>query len=105
MKPTMGILASVMIAGLAWAQNPNIIQKTRTAMQTVQNNSTAASNEALGNTTPQPAVKVSAPASVPVKTASPSKVAVVAVSHPIVKKQVKAPAPQKVAVNVKSRCQ
>ena len=67
MKPTMGILASVMIAGLAWAQNPNIIQKTRTAMQTVQKNATAASNEALGKTTPQPAVKVSAPASVPVK--------------------------------------
>jgi len=33
---------------MAWAQNPQIIQNTRTMMNTVQQNNTAASNEALG---------------------------------------------------------
>jgi Tfp pilus assembly protein PilP len=50
MKRTTGILASlILVAGLACAQSPQIIQNTRNQMQTVQNNATAASNQALGD--------------------------------------------------------
>jgi len=50
MKRTTGILTSlILVAGLAWAQSPQIIQNTRNQMQTVQNNATAASNQALGD--------------------------------------------------------
>jgi hypothetical protein len=52
MKPalttTTTILGCVLAAGLAWAQSPSIIQNTRNTMNTVSNNATAASNEALG---------------------------------------------------------
>ena len=52
MKPalttTMTILSCVLAAGLASAQSPSIIQNTRNTMNTVSNNATAASNEALG---------------------------------------------------------
>ena len=52
MKPairiTTTILVSVLAAGLASAQNPNIIQNTRNKMESVTNANTAASNEALG---------------------------------------------------------
>jgi hypothetical protein len=85
---------------MAWAQNPQIIQNTRTMLNTVQQNNTAASNEALGikpapaknsaktATTPAQAKpaqpKASTASSKPsiavVKSnASPSKVSVVAV--------------------------
>jgi hypothetical protein len=51
MKPalttTMTILSCVLAAGLASAQSPSIIQNTRNTMNTVSNNATAASNEAL----------------------------------------------------------
>jgi hypothetical protein len=43
-----GILVCTLAAGMAWAQNPQIIQDTRAKMNTVQKNATAASNEALG---------------------------------------------------------
>jgi hypothetical protein len=50
MKRTTGILTSlILVAGLAWGQSPQIIQNTRNQMQTVQNNATAASNQALGD--------------------------------------------------------
>src|SRR3981189_1815979 len=52
MKPalttTMTILSCVLAAGLASAQSPSIIQNTRNTINTVSNNATAASNEALG---------------------------------------------------------
>ena len=48
MKRTTGILVCTLAAGMAWAQSPEIIQKTRATMNTVQQNKTAASNEALG---------------------------------------------------------
>ena len=59
MKPaitmTTAILVSVLAAGLASAQSPSIIQNTRRAMNTVNDNATAASNEALGLHQPTPA--------------------------------------------------
>jgi len=52
MKPalttTTTILGCILAAGLASAQSPSIIQNTRNTMNTVSNNATAASNEALG---------------------------------------------------------
>jgi hypothetical protein len=54
MKRTTGILVCTLAAGMAWAQSPEIIQSTRAKMDTVQQNKTAASNEAL-------AVKQTAP--------------------------------------------
>lgn len=52
MKRTTSILTCLMVAGLAWAQSPQIIQNTRSMMQTVEKNATAASNEALGDKVP-----------------------------------------------------
>jgi hypothetical protein len=48
MTPTAKILICVLAAGSALAQNPSIIQNTRNTMNAVSNNTTAASNEALG---------------------------------------------------------
>ena len=45
---TTTILACGLAAGLASAQSPSIIQNTRTTMNGVSNNTTAASNQALG---------------------------------------------------------
>ena len=59
MKPaitmTTAFLVSVLAAGLASAQSPSIIQNTRRSMNTVNDNATAASNEALGLHQPTPA--------------------------------------------------
>jgi hypothetical protein len=84
MKRTTGILVCTLAAGMAWAQSPEIIQNTRAKMDTVQQNKTAASNEALG--IKQPAAKDShaKPAATPVKssatvvktTAAPAKASV-----------------------------
>jgi len=52
MKRTMTILVGVLAAGLAGAQNPQIIQNTKAKMDGVRNQATAASNQALGNTAP-----------------------------------------------------
>jgi len=70
MKRTIGILVCTLAAGMAWAQSPEIIQNTRTKMDTVQQNKTAASNEALG--IKQPAAKDShaKPAATPVKSSA-----------------------------------
>jgi hypothetical protein len=48
MKLTVTIIASVLAAGMASAQSPSIIQNTRNTMNGVNNNATAASNQALG---------------------------------------------------------
>ena len=48
MKRTTGILVCTLAVGMAWAQNPQIIQNTRAQLNTVQQNNTAASNDALG---------------------------------------------------------
>lgn len=52
MKLTTGIVALAITAGSAWAQNPAIIQNTKTALQGVQQQKTAASNAALQGTSP-----------------------------------------------------
>jgi Tfp pilus assembly protein PilP len=52
MKLTTGIVALALTAGTAWAQNPAIIQNTKTALQGAQQQKTAASNAALQGTTP-----------------------------------------------------
>jgi hypothetical protein len=58
MKRAMTILVCMLAAGLAWAQNPQIIQNTKAKIDGVRNTATAASNEALANTTPAaPATK------------------------------------------------
>src|SRR5712672_3535059 len=74
MKRTTVILVCTLAAGMAWAQSPQIIQNTRAQMNTVQQNNTAASNEALG-IKPAPAKSSAKPASTP-----PSKPSVVAVN-------------------------
>ena len=84
MKRTTGILVCTLAAGMAWAQSPEIIQNTRTKMDTVQQNKTAASNEALG--IKQPAAKdshakptaapVKSSAAVPKTSAAPAKASV-----------------------------
>jgi hypothetical protein len=82
MKPaitiTTTILVSVLAACLASAQSPRIIQNTRNTMNTVNNNATAASNQALGIHQPAPANATHAPAkssgvrvATPVKSSSP----------------------------------
>jgi len=79
MKPalttTTTILGCVLAAGLASAQSPSIIQNTRNTMNTVSNNATAASNEALG-------VHQSAPAAASA-THAPAKSRGVAVVTPV----------------------
>jgi Tfp pilus assembly protein PilP len=49
MKPTMTVFVCVLVAGMAAAQNPSIIQNTRTTMNAVHDNSAAASNAALAS--------------------------------------------------------
>jgi hypothetical protein len=82
MKPaitiTTTILVSVLAAGLASAQSPRIIQNTRNTMNTVNNNATAASHEALGSHQSAPAKATHAPdkssavrVATPVKSSSP----------------------------------
>lgn len=78
MKPalttTTTILSCVLAAGLASAQSPSIIQNTRNTMNTVSNNATAASNEALGVHQSAPAPASASATHAPAK---PSGVAVV----------------------------
>ena len=60
------ILVCVITAGLAWGQSPEVIQNTRSMMQTVERNATAASNEALDGARQPVAVNPkSAPSGVP----------------------------------------
>ena len=68
MKRTTTILVCTLAAGMAWAQNPQVIENTRAMMNSVQQKSTAASNEALG-VKPAPAKQAAAkPATAPTKT-------------------------------------
>jgi hypothetical protein len=62
MKPTVTILVCVLAAGLAPAQSPSVIQNTRNTMNTVRDNATAASNQALGIRQPAPAAASATPA-------------------------------------------
>jgi hypothetical protein len=102
MKRAIMILSCVLVAGMAAAQNPSIIQNTRAVMQGVQANETRATNQALSVANPQtpaastaasrpsasvvstapkagaakPSVAVAkAPAQTPAKTAVPTKTA------------------------------
>jgi Tfp pilus assembly protein PilP len=52
MKRAMTILVCMLAAGLAWAQNPQIIQNTKAKMDGASNQATAASNQALGISAP-----------------------------------------------------
>jgi hypothetical protein len=87
MKPMAKILACVLLAGSAWAQNPSIIQNTRNSMNAVSNSTTAASNEALGI---QQSPK--SPATVTVNHVTPVKPSVVIVKAPAKTAAVKAQA-------------
>jgi Tfp pilus assembly protein PilP len=111
MKLTTGIVTMAMMVGGVWAQNPNIIDKTRSTMNSVQEQKTADSNAALagvGQTgkpapgapaikpAPAPAVKpANAPVSKPVPAiVTPVKAAPTAKAVSPVKAVVKAtPAP------------
>ena len=87
MKPTLKILVCVLAAGSAWAQSPSIIQNTRNTMNAVSSNSTAASNEALGNQQSEPAAVTRSHAPV----VAPTPVAHTPVAHtPIAHTSVKA---------------
>ena len=113
MKRTIGILVCTLAAGMAWAQSPEIIQNTRTKMDAVQQNKTAASNEALG--IQQPAAKDShaKPAATPVKSsaavvktsAAPAKASVVPAKASVApaKASVASPKPKVVAVSPTSK--
>jgi hypothetical protein len=87
MKRTTGILVCTLAVGMAWAQNPQIIQNTRTQLNTVQQNTTAASNDALGikqSGTKTPAAKpivtpVKSSAAVVKTSTAPAKASVVPV--------------------------
>jgi hypothetical protein len=82
MKLTKGILATVMMVGGAWAQNPNIINNVQNQMTAVQQKQTADSNAALGiqstfssngpATKPSPAASAPAVKSASVKTVNPA---------------------------------
>jgi hypothetical protein len=88
------ILVCTLAAGMAWAQNPQIIQNTRTMLNTVQQNNIAASNEALG-IKPAPAKNSTKAATTPAK-ASTAVVKTSATSAPAKPAQPKAsPAPAK----------
>jgi len=62
MKRAMTILVCMLAAGLASAQNPQIIQNTKAKMDGVRNQATAASNEALGISASAAPARPSAPA-------------------------------------------
>jgi hypothetical protein len=82
MKRAMTILVGVLAAGLASAQNPQIIQQTKAQMDGVRNNATAASNEALGITSPAAKAK---PSAAPAQTKAAPTASTVKKSTPSVK--------------------
>jgi Tfp pilus assembly protein PilP len=69
MKLTTGIVAMAMMVGGVWAQNPNVIDKTRSTMKSVQEQKTSDSNAALagvGQTgKPAPGAPATKPAPAP----------------------------------------
>jgi Tfp pilus assembly protein PilP len=62
MKRAMTILVCMLAAGLAGAQNPQIIQNTKAKLDGVRNQATAASNQALGTSAPAAPARQNAPA-------------------------------------------
>ena len=105
MKLTTGIVALAMTAGMAWAQNPaTIIQNTKSSLQGVQQQKTAAIDSALQGTStpskPSPATAsthtASAPTPAPVKPAAQAAAPAPA-SAPKVVPAKAVPAPVKVA--------
>lgn len=74
MKLTTGILVVAMAAGTAWAQNPDVIDNTRSTMKSLQQKQQNDSNAALAAGQEQPA-KSAAPAAKPSSTpaAAPAK--------------------------------
>jgi Tfp pilus assembly protein PilP len=82
MKLTTGIVVLAMTTGTVWAQKPAVIQSTRTALQGVQQQKTAASNAAL-QAKPSGAV-ASKPA--PAPAVAPTKTQVTFKAQPVAKK-------------------
>jgi hypothetical protein len=72
MKRTINILVCTLAAGMAWAQSPQIIQNTRAQLNTVQQNTTAASNEALGIKPSAPKAPVAKPAATSAQSSAPA---------------------------------
>ena len=75
MKRAITILTSVLVVGMAAAQNPSIIQNTKAIMEGVKANETRATNQALGlSSSPaaHPVVSKGAPPAAPVQ-AAPAK--------------------------------
>lgn len=88
------ILVCTLAGSLAWAQNPQVVQNTRTALNTAQKNAAAASSQAVGiqqtpakdahaNTKPTPApTQKSAPAQKTASKPSAESAKTVAVAKP-----------------------
>jgi hypothetical protein len=72
MKLTTGILILGMVAGTAWAQNPDVIENTRNTMKAVVQKKAIDSNAALAGSQGQ-AAKPNPPASNKAATMSPAK--------------------------------
>jgi hypothetical protein len=90
MKRTTGILVCTLAAGMAWAQNPQVLQTVRTQMNTVQQNNTSASNQALGIKS-TPAKDSAKPAATPAKSSPAAVKPSVAKSSPAMVKTSAAP--------------
>jgi hypothetical protein len=97
MKLTTVMMAVALAVGTAWGQSPNIIQNTKTQLQNVQQQKTAASNAALAGSgsaaKPSPAAPTKT-ASTAVKSAAP---AAPAPAKPVIKA-----APAKTVVRAKT---
>jgi Tfp pilus assembly protein PilP len=94
-----GILVCTLAVGIAWAQSPTIIQNTRAQMNTVQQNKSAASNQALGiEQTPAKDTHAAAkPAATPVKSTAVKSTPAVVKTVSVSSKPSAAPAKTKVA--------
>jgi Tfp pilus assembly protein PilP len=86
MKLTTGIVVLAMTTGTVWAQKPAVVQSTRTALQGVQQQRTAASNAAL-QAKPSGAV-AARPA--PMPAVAPTKTQVTFKAQPVAKKPARA---------------
>ncbi len=101
MKLITSILAVAMMAGGAAAQNPNLINNVQNKVETVQEQKTAGSNAALGNSSPtaqssKPAPGSPSPAIKPAQIPS-AKPATAAKPAPAAVKAANAPAPKPAA--------
>lgn len=89
------ILVCTLAGSMAWAQSPQVVQNTRTALNTVQKNATAASNQALG--IKQAPAKDAHPASKPAPSSASVKPATASTNGKMTIKPVSAPAKPNVA--------